>query len=67
MEGNPTTGEEMKRVGRRKLLGLTYEDTAANFSKGVSGDDALDWNAITVGLLEEVKQLRQEVDELKAA
>ena len=67
MEGNPTTGEKMKRVGRSKLLGLTYEDTAANFPKGVSGDDAIDWNAIAVGILEEVKKLRQEVDELKVA
>jgi hypothetical protein len=65
--GNLEKGEKLKRLGTRKLLSLDYHEVAKHFPKGIASTETLDWQAIAVGILEEVKQLRQEVDELKAA
>jgi hypothetical protein len=65
MGGNPTKGVPLKREGTKKLLGLTYEDVAEHFPKGTQGDRSVDWNAITTGLLAEVKTLTARVEALE--
>jgi len=67
MVGNLKRGVALKRVGTRKLFGLTYEDVAKQFSIARQDNDGIDWNAIVTGLLAEIQKLRLEVDEMKVA
>ncbi len=66
--GNKKKGEEMKRIGTRKNVGLTFEDVQQHFPKGALPKfKSLDWHAITTALLSELVTLRQRVNDLEAA
>lgn len=56
---------------QRRFLGLIAEEVAAVLPDAVQYDeegrpDAIEWNTITACLLNEVRKLRAELDELKA-
>ena len=63
---NEERGEPLKRVGKKKVLTLTVEDLMEHFPKGVSpSGEGIDWAAVTSGLIEEVKEVKAEVAELR--